>query len=38
MARGGEGRTVRPVGTQPRPAVTSQSGRQAMNLMAPQMN
>jgi hypothetical protein len=38
MARGGEGRTVRPVGTQPRPAVTGPTGRQAMNLMAPQMN
>jgi lipoprotein-anchoring transpeptidase ErfK/SrfK len=37
MARGGEGRTVRPVGTAPRPAVTAPSGRQAMNLLAPQV-
>jgi lipoprotein-anchoring transpeptidase ErfK/SrfK len=37
MARGGEGRTVRPVGTAPRPAVTAPSGRQAMNLLAPQI-
>jgi lipoprotein-anchoring transpeptidase ErfK/SrfK len=38
MARGGDGRTVRPVGAQPRPAVTAPTGRQAMNLMAPQVN
>jgi lipoprotein-anchoring transpeptidase ErfK/SrfK len=38
MARGGEGRTVRPAGAHLRPAVTGPSGRQAMNLMAPQVN
>jgi hypothetical protein len=38
MARGGDGRVVRPVGTQPRPAVTGLTGRQAVNLMAPQVN
>ena len=37
MARGGEGRTVRPAGTAPRPAVATASGRQAMNLLAPQL-
>jgi lipoprotein-anchoring transpeptidase ErfK/SrfK len=30
--------SVRPVATPPRPAVTSPSGRQAMNLTAPQLN
>ena len=38
VARGGEGRTVRPVGAHLRPAVTTPAGRQAMNLMAPQVN
>ena len=41
MARGGETRThisVRPVSTQPRPVAAASSGRQAMNLAAPQLN
>jgi hypothetical protein len=38
MARGGDGRPVRPVGMAPRPAVTAPSGRQAMNLLVPQEN
>ncbi|KRR04198.1 hypothetical protein CQ12_33950 [Bradyrhizobium jicamae] len=41
MARGGDTRTsiaVRPAGAQPRPAVAAPSGRQAMNLIAPQVN
>ncbi|NOJ46812.1 L,D-transpeptidase [Bradyrhizobium archetypum] len=38
MARGGDGRTARPVGTAPRPAIVAPSGRQAMNLIAPQVN
>jgi lipoprotein-anchoring transpeptidase ErfK/SrfK len=41
MARGGDTRTgitARPVGTHPRPVATTPSGRQAMNLIAPQVN
>ena len=38
MARGGEGRTARPVGAPLRPAAAAPSGRQAMNLVAPQVN
>jgi lipoprotein-anchoring transpeptidase ErfK/SrfK len=38
MARGGDGRTVRPVGAHQRPVAAAPSGRQAMNLMAPQVN
>jgi lipoprotein-anchoring transpeptidase ErfK/SrfK len=41
MARGGDTRThisVRPVGTPPRPVAATSSGRQAMNLAAPQLN
>ena len=40
MARGGDSRTgmARPAGTQPRPVAATSSGRQAMNLTAPQLN
>jgi lipoprotein-anchoring transpeptidase ErfK/SrfK len=41
MARGGDGRsgiTARPVATHPRPAAAAPSGRQALNLTAPQPN
>ena len=41
MARGGDTRTgitARPVGAHPRPVATTPSGRQAMNLTAPQLN
>jgi lipoprotein-anchoring transpeptidase ErfK/SrfK len=41
MARGGDGRsgiTARPVATHPRPVATAPSGRQALNLTAPQPN
>jgi lipoprotein-anchoring transpeptidase ErfK/SrfK len=38
VARGGDGRTVRPAGAHLRPAVSAPSGRQAMNLVAPQVN
>jgi lipoprotein-anchoring transpeptidase ErfK/SrfK len=38
MARGGEGRTVRPIGAPLRPAAAAPSGRQAMNLVAPRVN
>ena len=40
MARGGDSRTgmARPDGTQPRPVAATSSGRQAMNLTAPQLN
>ena len=41
MARGGDTRTgitARPAGAQPRPVATTPSGRQAMNLIAPQLN
>ena len=41
MARGGDTRTgitARPVGAHPRPVATTPSGRQAMNLSAPQLN
>jgi lipoprotein-anchoring transpeptidase ErfK/SrfK len=41
MARGGDSRThisVRPVGTPARPVAAAPSGRQAMNLSAPQLN
>ncbi|QHO72307.1 L,D-transpeptidase [Bradyrhizobium sp. CCBAU 051011] len=38
MARGGDGRTVRPAGVQPRPlGIAPPSGRQAMNLTAAQL-
>jgi len=41
MARGGDGRTgitARPVASHPRPVATAPSGRQALNLTAPQLN
>jgi lipoprotein-anchoring transpeptidase ErfK/SrfK len=41
MARGGDSRsgiTARPVGAHPRPVATTPSGRQALNLTAPQAN
>jgi lipoprotein-anchoring transpeptidase ErfK/SrfK len=41
MARGGDTRTgitARPVGTHSRPAAAAPSGRQALNLTAPQLN
>jgi lipoprotein-anchoring transpeptidase ErfK/SrfK len=41
MARGGDTRTgitARPAGAHPRPIVTAPSGRQAMSLIAPQVN
>jgi lipoprotein-anchoring transpeptidase ErfK/SrfK len=41
MARGGDSRTgiaARPAGAHPRPVATTPSGRQAMNLAAPQLN
>ncbi|HVQ73511.1 MAG TPA: L,D-transpeptidase [Bradyrhizobium sp.] len=40
MARGGDSGTgmARPAGTQPRPVAATSSGRQAMNLQAPQLN
>ncbi|WP_456626327.1 L,D-transpeptidase [Bradyrhizobium sp. URHC0002] len=41
MARGGNSRigiTARPAGAHPRPVATTPSGRQAMNLIAPQPN
>ena len=38
MARGGDGRMARPVGSHPRAVGTASSGRQAMNLGAPQVN
>jgi lipoprotein-anchoring transpeptidase ErfK/SrfK len=41
MARGGDSRggiTARPAGAHPRPVATTPSGRQAMNLIAPQPN
>jgi hypothetical protein len=41
MARGGDNRggiTARPAGAHPRPVATTPSGRQAMNLIAPQLN
>ena len=41
MARGGDSRggiTARPAGAHPRPVATTPSGRQAMNLIAPQLN
>ena len=41
MARGGNSRSsivARPVGAHPRPVATARSGRQAMNLTAPQLN
>ena len=41
MARGGDTRThisVRPVSSPPRPVAATSSGRQAMNLTAPQLN
>jgi lipoprotein-anchoring transpeptidase ErfK/SrfK len=41
MARGGDSRTgitARPAGAHPRPIVTAPSGRQAMSLIAPQVN
>ena len=41
MARGGDTRTiisVRPAAAHPRPVATTTSGRQAMNLTAPQLN
>jgi lipoprotein-anchoring transpeptidase ErfK/SrfK len=38
MARSGDGRTVRPLGAPPRAVEGAPSGRQAMNLIAPQVN
>jgi lipoprotein-anchoring transpeptidase ErfK/SrfK len=40
MARGGDSRIgiARPAGTHPRPVAATTSGRQAMNLTAPQLN
>jgi lipoprotein-anchoring transpeptidase ErfK/SrfK len=38
VARGGDGRMVRPVGAAPRTIVTTPAGRQAMNLIGPQVN
>jgi lipoprotein-anchoring transpeptidase ErfK/SrfK len=38
VARGGDGRMVRPAGTHPRSVVTAPAGRQAMNLVGPRVN
>jgi hypothetical protein len=41
MARGGDSRsgvTARPAGAHPRPVAATPSGRQAMNLIVPQLN
>jgi lipoprotein-anchoring transpeptidase ErfK/SrfK len=38
MARGGDGRTVRPVAASPRPVATTSTGRQAMNLTPSRLN